>query len=359
MGRPEIDAAEGGIMAVEAKGIVIKISIVDNDINDTIDSGYDRLVVERSTDGGISYSEVTVASERPALERDVVSYTWRDRAGSATYLYRVRYIDTNTGNLTEASEPVEGAGLAIRNIITVPQLKARYLFGLDLTDDAGQPLPDAVFQHYIITAIRWLEHELDISILPTTCIEKHDYYKQDYEAFNLLQLDQYPLIEVTSFRVQYPSGQNVVEFPTEWFRVNYEEGHIQIVPTAGTLSEILIGQGGSYLPAIYNGTQYLPQLFEVTYTAGFEEGKVPANLLDLIGMFASLGPFNIFGDLIAGAGIATASLSMDGISQTIGTTSSATNAGYGARITQYLDQIKKQIPVLRNYYKRVGKMVVA
>jgi len=76
-------------------------------------------------------------------------------------------------------------------------------------------------------------------------------------------------------------------------------------------------------------------------------------------MFASIGPFNIFGDLIAGAGIATISLSLDGLSQNVGTTSSATNAGFGARIIQYLKQIKEQMPQLRRYYKRVGGMVVA
>jgi hypothetical protein len=75
-------------------------------------------------------------------------------------------------------------------------------------------------------------------------------------------------------------------------------------------------------------------------------------------MFASLGPFHVFGDLIGGAGIANVSLSMDGLSQTIGTTSSATNAGYGARIINYLKQLKEQIPLLRRYYKGL-RMVVA
>ena len=75
-------------------------------------------------------------------------------------------------------------------------------------------------------------------------------------------------------------------------------------------------------------------------------------------MKASLGPLNIAGDLIAGAGIATKSISIDGISQSIGTTASATNAGYGARIIQYDKQIKDQMATLRNYYLGM-QMVVA
>lgn len=359
MSRPIIDPAENTNFDVEAKGPVIKVSIVDADIADVVASGFDRLVVERSTDLGIIWTEATLPSERPALLATQTGYSWRDRFGSESYLYRVRYLNTTNGDLTEPSDPIAGLGLAIRGILTVPDLKQRYLFGLDLTDDAGNEFPDAAYQHYILTAIRWLEHELDISILPTTFREQHDYYSNDYNSYSFIALDQYPVLEMESLRVQYPSGQAIVEWPREWWRLNREEGHLQIVPTAGTLTNVLVGQGGSFLPAIYGGLSYLPQLFEVVYTAGFEDGRVPRNIIDVIGMFASLGPFNIFGDLIAGAGIANTSLSLDGLSQTIGTTSSATNAGYGARIKQYLEQIKKQLPVLRNYYKRVGKMVVA
>ncbi|MCH9839318.1 hypothetical protein K0U83_26890, partial [bacterium] len=218
-------------------------------------------------------------------------------------------------------------------------------------------LSDDTFTHYILTAIRWFEHQLDIPILPTTFSEFHDYYRSDYDAFFFIQLDNYPVISVEQLKVQYPSGQSVVVFPPEWLRLNQPEGHLQVVPTAGTLSEIMVGAGGSFLPAIYNGMSYLPQLFQVDYTAGFASGKVPRNMVDVIGKFAALGPFDIFGDLIAGAGIATLSLSMDGLSQSVGTTSSATNAGYGARIIQYTKYIKDQIPLLRRYYKGIKGVV--
>jgi hypothetical protein len=70
-----------------------------------------------------------------------------------------------------------------------------------------------------------------------------------------------------------------------------------------------------------------------------------------VGMIASMGPFNIAGDMIAGAGIASQSIGIDGLSQSVSTTSSATNAGYGARIIQYQKDVKDQIKHLQNYYK--------
>lgn len=348
-----------GSLGAQARGRVIRLIHNDPDINNAIESGFDQIVFERSTDGGITFSEFLPRSERPKLEVDKVDYTLIDRFGAPEYFYRVKYIDVKTGECSDPSKEVEGSGLALLNVLSVAQLKQRYLFGIDLTDDAGNPLPESVFEHYILTGIEILETELDIPILPTTFEEEmHDYYRNDYSAFTIIQLDNYPVISVEALNVQYPSGQNVVTFPNEWLRIDKNHGIIRVVPTAGTLSEILVGAGGSYLPAIYNGMSHLPDLFSLDYTAGFEDCMVPRNLVDIIGKLASLGPFNIFGDLIAGAGIATLSLSIDGLSQNIGTTSSATNAGYGARLGQYTKEIKDQIPKLRKFYKGIRMTVM-
>jgi hypothetical protein len=355
-----IDPVENaGAPAVTAgrRGMCIAVGIFEADIGAVMDCGYNRVLLERSVDGGLSWQEITTPDQRVVLEREKFDYTVTDRAGEGAFLYRTRYIDTRTNERSEPSEDIEGAGLAIANLLTVEQLKRRYLFGVDLTNDAGQILGDDVFQHYILAAVRSIEHELDTPILPTTFLEFHDYYREDYRAFSFIQLDNYPVISVDEFRVQYPSGQTVVVFPAEWYRLNAEKGQIQIVPTAGTLSNFLVGQGGSFLPAIYNGMDYLPQLFRLEYTAGFGAGRVPRDITEIIGMLASMGPFNIFGDLIAGAGIANLSLSMDGLSQSIGTTASATNAGYGSRIIQYTKQIKEKLPMLRRYYKGVRGIV--
>lgn len=348
-----------GAVNAQARGRVIRLGHNDPDVNAAIDSGYDRLVVERSTDAGLTFSNLHPTSDWPALERDKIDYVIYDRMGSSAYLYRVKYYSTRHQFCSDPSDDVEGAGLQLLNVLSVAQLKQRYLFGVDITNDAGAPLPDSVFEHYILAAIETLETELDIPILPTTFEnEKHDYYRGDYQAFTIIQLENYPLISVEEFSVDYPSGQTVVEFPDEWMRLDKHHGLLRIVPTAGTLSQILIGAGGSYLPLIYGGMDYLPDLFTVSYTAGFEEGQIPQNLIDIIGKLAALGPFNIFGDLIAGAGIATLSLSIDGLSQNVGTTSSATNAGYGSRIIQYTKEIKDQLPKLRKYYKGIRMAVV-
>ena len=76
---------------------------------------------------------------------------------------------------------------------------------------------------------------------------------------------------------------------------------------------------------------------------------------DVIGKLASIGIFNIAGDIVLGqAAIANYSLSIDGLSQSIGTTMSAENSAYSARIRMYKDEIKDSLNRLRNYYRGVG-----
>lgn len=359
---PELRVLPAGIRS-ESRGRVIRIGINIEDVNSYLKSGFDRLVLERSIDGGVTWSEITKPSDRLVLVQDQVDYEIYDKDGDPTYRYRFRLADTRkcdgNGNpiLSDPSDDIEGVGIAIQNILTPEQLKQRYFFGVDITNDDGTPLPDEVFQHYIVSAIEWMEKQLDVPILPTRFTnEPHDYYRDDYERYSFLQLDNYPLIDVEELRLQFPSGNNALVWPKSWLRLDKAKGHLRVVPTSGALSSILIGQGGSYLPAVYNNISHLPNLYEVDYIAGFEQ--VPRDILDLIGMFAALGPFHIFGDLIAGAGIANISLSVDGLSQSIGTTSSATNSGYGSRVLNYLKQIKEQIPHLRRFYKGV-RMVVA
>jgi hypothetical protein len=73
-----------------------------------------------------------------------------------------------------------------------------------------------------------------------------------------------------------------------------------------------------------------------------------------VSLLAAMLPLNISGDLIAGAGIGQVRLGIDGLTQEIHTTASATNAGYGARITMFYKELKHVMPSLRAKYKTVN-----
>lgn len=78
-----------------------------------------------------------------------------------------------------------------------------------------------------------------------------------------------------------------------------------------------------------------------------------AELTQAILLTAAMLPLDVAGDLIVGAGIASYSVSMDGISENVNTTSSATNSGYGARVLQFERELKNLMSALRSKYRPI------
>jgi hypothetical protein len=235
--------------------------------------------------------------------------------------------------------------------ISVQELRDIYLFGVDMTDDNGNPFPDIMFEKAILSAQKWLESEVPGLILCNREFEEQrDYYINDYIAYNFIKLNWFPVTEVEEIAVQFPLSTNVLKFDPAWYRCDSISGHTRLVPTQGTFSSILLSQGGSFLPLFYSGLQDVPAIWRIKYKAGFRKGELDQNIFDIIGMKAAMGPLNVAGDLIAGAGIASKSIGLDGLSQSISTTASATNAGYGARILQYNKEIKERLSALKTFY---------
>lgn len=235
---------------------------------------------------------------------------------------------------------------------TARTILSDYLFGIPLEDENGKEYPKSNIDEWITRAISWLENQLQIKIRPTAIVdEHHDYYIDEYQSFCYVQLYQYPVLSVQNLVANY-AGQDVMSFPQDWIHIYKESGQLQLLPTTGSLSQVLLGQGsGILLPLITARLSTMPHLFRVSYTAGFPENEIPPNLCDIISMKACIGVMNILGDILLGAGIASQSVSIDGLSESINTTQSAENSTYSARIRQYEREIKAQLPDLKAYYK--------
>jgi hypothetical protein len=331
---------------------VIHLSIVVPNL-DEVRANFDRIKIHRSTAGEAGpYVELTTPSNRPVLEENRPVYEFTDTAGNDIYWYRSSFYHTVSGLESSLSDPQQGEGAEALSVLTVEELKDYYLFGVDLTRDDGEPFSDAMYRHYIKEAVAWLESHLGIPITPRRIVEeKHDFIREDYSKWMWLNLEQFPVLAVEEVKLVLPGEQVVKVFDATWLHVQKDSGQLQLMPPGGSVGTILLGASGAWLPFMFTHARTIPDAFRVTYSAGFAAGEVPENLRAMIGKKAAMGPLNIAGDLIAGAGIAAQSLSIDGLSQSISTTSSATNAGYGARILQYWKDIKEDMPQLKRYYR--------
>lgn len=318
---------------------------------------FDQIMIyEAATRNGI-YLEKSVALTRLVLEDDKEFYEFRMDAQDPGNWYKARFLDSTSGRMGPLSLPLRAVAPDYAIVTTVAELKSFYLFGVDLTDDDGNIYPKGMFERYIRDAISWFERELNLSLKPTAREERQDFRVQDFVEWEFLQLDKIPVLVLD--RVDHMLGkQQLFNIPSDWYNLDQESGHVRIVPQQGTLSEIMIGSSGRYLgPAIQMNSTF-PGFIRAVYRYGFDLDMIPEEFKHVISMRAAMGPLNIAGDLLGGAGVASWSLGMDGVHQSVSTTSSATNAGYGARVIQYTKEIKERMAGLKRHYNGLRFTVV-
>jgi hypothetical protein len=200
--------------------------------------------------------------------------------------------------------------------LTPQWLKSNYLKGLTLVEADGSEYPNSFYETHLQNAARKIEKITGVSILEETIIgEAHDYRVGDYVEYAFLQLFKAPVRSVENMRAVYPLGDTIQSFPNEWIRLEAMHGQIHLVPSGGSLSNVIIGQGGDFLPLIYGGLSYMPNLWEVDYTAGFDPENFPREVAEAIAKLACIDILSIASDLIRPIGINSESVSIDGLSQ--------------------------------------------
>ena len=235
------------------------------------------------------------------------------------------------------------------SIISIADFKKRFLTGVKLTDSSGNRLiDDETIKYYINLGISKLEHYLDITLTPTDYTEKRDYLVNNYYDYGFIDLYHRPIIRVNSVKVKYNTQTTLIQYPLEWLRVYNEIGQIQITPTSGAISFFNLNNSG-YLPQLLGVASQYPQLFEINYTAGFEQDKIPFAMLQIVGVFAVVPLLITLGTYTLGLGISGTSISLDGLSQSSNLFNYPKGL-YGPRIQAYQDMIKDELATLKKYY---------
>jgi hypothetical protein len=348
-----------------------------------ITAGFTHVRVYRSNSGSSGpWTEATTELTWIPLVSKVTIYDFVDPSGSKNYWYRWATYNPSTHALGPYSAAVRGTEDACLEVLSIDELKSFYLFGVNMTDDYNTPYPDALFVHYIRSAVSFLEMKLDISIRRRTILsEMHDWERESAREWLMLQLWRVPVISVERVRMVLPDGTTMRTFPKNWIHVQRDSGQLQLIP-GGSVGPL----GGQWAPiwsTWMTMARAVPDMLRIDYTAGFgpmpegsyewdpsgpepdsvsnpnpEIEEVPGVIKDMVGKLAAFGPLNIAGDLLVGAGIASQSLSIDGLSQSIATTSSATNAGYGARLLQYQKELKDNYTACQRWARGPKLMAV-
>ena len=242
-------------------------------------------------------------------------------------------------------------------MLTVEEMKIRYLFGVDLTDENGNEIPKATLQHFINSAVSYLEHKLDIIITPREFEEKYDYNQVDYVFHNFMQLKKRPAIEVKEVKASFPNNRDLVKYPEEWYVLEKESAQFQLSPIEGSFNGLIVTNAGSYVPLLFGTKGYWPHLLHITYTAGFCADQIPVIINEMIGLQASISIFEILGDLVLGPGVAGESVNIDGAGVSKNLTASAMYSAYSARIESYRKKLDEYIDVTKKYYNAIPLVI--
>lgn len=240
-----------------------------------------------------------------------------------------------------------------------------YLYGIKIQAGDGTAFSSESMRFYIQAAQKEVENYFNLKLmLQFIGQEKLTYYRADYwQSFPIL-FTNYPVNKPISLTGRYNNIEQI-SYPTQWLTTHQNsygmyKRRVSIVPTGSALAtanaEVILSGITTQL-----GSQHfrmIPDYFDIQYITGFDIENFPMDLINLVGMLACFGPLNIAGDLILGAGIASQSLGVDGLSQSISSTSSATNAGYGARILQYNKQIQDTAKKIKLVYDEIKLAVV-
>lgn len=260
------------------------------------------------------------------------------------------------GQLTLTMKYRKNEGL----LLSPTEMFSLYLYGIKIQAGDGTAFSTESMRFYIQAAQQEIENFFNLKLVyQFIALEKLTFYRADYwQSFPIL-FTNYPVNKPISLTGRFNQLEQI-SYPTQWL-TNTQNSYgqykrrVSIVPTGTAVAtanaEVILSGLTTQL-----GSQHflmIPDYWDLQYITGFKLDQIPMDLINLTGKLASFGPLGIAGDLILGAGIASQSLGVDGLSQSISSTSSATNAGYGARLVQYEREIKATIPRIKLVYDEI------
>lgn len=262
--------------------------------------------------------------------------------------------------------PEELATITMADYNLTPDTVKAYMQGLDVIDPkTGQPISDDFYQHTLEGAVTQAEHLLDIAIFPRVELEYHDYHSEEFNSYVYTHAFKRPIIQVAKYSLNM-NGRDLYNYPRDWWNVYHLSGHIEVLPSPMMTSSSIgaISPTGQPFPMVYStrpgsSMGFAPQMIELEYVAGLlprqnamhnRQWEMPATLEKLIIKFAVREIFQLWGRLLVQPGLASTHISIDGISESMGTTQSAMYGAVSADINQINEDIKELEKTLRSYF---------
>lgn len=239
-------------------------------------------------------------------------------------------------------------------IWSVEEYLVNYLTDIPLGGLGGGILSDKSIEGKIRIATSQMEGFLSIKIPKQRISEEQDFERDNFNVWGSIKANF--LVNEVNFLEGFLSFVKHITYPNSWISIKRAIEKARMIHIVAGQNE---GDKGlqSNLAATFTGrfplygfsnSIYIPNYWRIDYTTGFQD--IPDDIQDVVGKIATMQILAILGDISFGAGIASKSISIDGLSQSINTTQSAENSLYSARVRQFQAELKQELPWLKNRY---------
>ncbi|TGK79266.1 hypothetical protein EHQ23_19630 [Leptospira bourretii] len=178
--------------------------------------------------------------------------------------------------------------------------------------------------------------------------DAHDYQNSDLGNNFFVELRKKPLQRLITWQFVNPIGRDMNNEPTTTIvdfqkraRILYDQG---ILRSIGILGSNVSFSGNSALRSqrVFQGMSptKIPTTHYIDFISGYDSAyRVPAELREVIGLVTAIKVMSIYGDGRAAA-VASFSVGVGVLHESVSTTQSATSSMYGARILELTNYLK-------------------
>jgi hypothetical protein len=279
---------------------------------------------------------------------------------------------TSTLHLVAAAD-VPALSAAWTDTFGVPTpayMRQKQLFGVPFIDGNGLLLPDDAVQLVIDGSRAYIENMCNLVIgkrlvtslidpsaptlplanpnnLPVVTEDGYDFTAQRMtQSASFIQLRHRPIAAIHRMDL-YLGTLMQMTIPPDWLIIQHDAGTVQLLPSAKAQLTVQ----GLYVPLLAAAApdRAIPSMFRFAYEAG---QAITPDLFEVVSWIAARQLLIIISDAILG-GIASSSVSVDGISQSLQTTSSPENSTYGANISELTKRINEWIKNTLTTYRGI------
>ncbi len=258
------------------------------------------------------------------------------------------------GNELDNATDGQGTITRVEALLTPEQLVNRFLPGIPLYSAIPDPVTGVRYhiddtklkEEFIPSAIADVEMDTRIHVLPKEISIRLPFDANEYKSLGYFKLKDAPVTEVIELFVADSTLNPIFFIPTTWIEAGgLQKGQVNIIPlqpafVGGGIVGSADSAGGAAFIALLGARTWVARWWLIQYRAGFQEGRVPRVVNDVVGCRAAI---DILSRLAATNRVASYGLGIDGTSQNI--------------LTPGPQVYKQAIEDLELKYKRlVGKM---